>query len=119
MVQKIYAQGITFPGGQQMVGPIPGGPNSDLFTIGGIVGKAIPYVFLFAGVAFLLMIIISGFQLMTGATDPKQLDMGKKRLTYAVAGFFVIFISYWVVQGVGIMFGIPEFTQLFPLTGGR
>jgi hypothetical protein len=117
MIKKIFAQDLFLPGMTDPVtGPIPNS-NSQLFTIGGIVSRAIPYIILFAGVGTLLMILFGGFQLLTGATDPKQLENGKKRITYGLVGFFVVFLSFWLVQAIAIIFGIREFACVFPVPG--
>lgn len=113
MLKQIYAQNLLLPGGETIVDPT--GIRSDLFTLGGIVNRAIPFIILFAGVGTLLMILLAGLQLLTGANDPKKLEMGKKRLTYGLAGFFIIFLAYWVVQAVGIIFGIEEWGSIFTL----
>jgi hypothetical protein len=113
MFEKIYAQTLNLPGGTSVSGPP--GLRSELFTLGGITGRAIPFIILFAGVGTLMMILAGGFQLLTGANDPKQLEMGKKRITWGLAGFFIIFLAYWVVQAVGIIFGIEEWKLIFPL----
>lgn len=115
MLDTIFAQNLILPGdpGQNttITGPIT---NPQLQTLGGITGRAIPFIILFAGVGTLMMILFGGFQLLTGANDPKQLEMGKKRITWGLAGFFIIFLSYWVVQAVGIIFGIEEWRLIFP-----
>lgn len=74
--------------------PLGGG-----FTnLGSVVSGAIGYVFAFAGIGLLLMIIASGFSIMTAAGDAKKAEIGKARLTSAVTGFLFIFGSFWIVQ---------------------
>lgn len=84
------------------------GPSNFLFAdkkIGFIVQKAIPYVFAFAGLGLLLMIVFAGFSMLTSAGDAKKLEAGKGRLLNALIGFFLIFASFWIVQLLGIIFG--------------
>lgn len=73
--------------------------------IGFIIGAAVPYVFAFAGIGLLFMIISSGFTIMMSAGDAKKLEAGKGRLTQAIVGFLIIFAAYWMVQISGIIFG--------------
>ena len=74
--------------------------------IGDIIGRAVPLVFAIAGIGLLIMIIASGFKLMTSAGDAKKMEQGRQQLTYAVVGFIVIFASFWIVQILGIITGI-------------
>lgn len=70
-----------------------------------IISDLLTYVFAFAGVALLLMIISSGFALILSAGDPKKLAKGRASLTNAILGFIIIFAAFWIVQIVGVIFG--------------
>lgn len=74
-------------------------------NIGGIISEALKYIFAFAGVGLLLMIISSGFSMMMSAGDAKKLEAGKARLTNAIIGFLIIFASFWIVQLAGRILG--------------
>lgn len=106
-MNRVYALGL--PDKQSIAGP----DNLQLKTVGDVIRTAIPYVFLFAGIALLLMLISAGFTLLTSAGDAKKLEQGKQKLTYALVGFLVIFSAYWIVQLAGIIFGIEEITTIF------
>jgi len=43
---------------------------------------------------------------MTGANDPKAKESAGKSITNAVVGFFILFVSYWVIQIVEVVLGI-------------
>jgi len=107
---SIYAQGqsFTLPGGTVVQGLAP------FSTIGGIVSRAVPFIFAFAGIGLLLMLLAAGFNFLTSAGDPKKLEAGKQRLTNALVGFLVIFTAYWAVQLAGLIFGVQEIQTTFP-----
>lgn len=109
---KYIAQILTLPGET----PIPlYSPTGTAFSsIGDFVTRLIPFVFAVAGIGLLLMLISAGFSFLTSAGDAKKLEQGKGQLTYAVVGFLVIFVAYWIVQIAGYMFGITEFARIFP-----
>ena len=68
------------------------GPSGFTFAdakIGFIVEKALPYVFAFAGLGLLLMIVFAGFTMLTSAGDTKKLEAGKGRLTNGLIGFLL------------------------------
>jgi|SRR3989344_7123703 len=106
-MERVYALGL--PGNGSISGP----DKLQLNSIGDIISEAIPYVFLFAGIALLLMLISAGFTLLTSAGDAKKLDSGKQTLTYALVGFLLIFAAFWIVQLAGIIFGIEEINSIF------
>jgi len=82
-------------------------------SIGEIIEKAMPFVFAFAGVGLLLMIISAGFSLLTSAGDPKKAAAGQQQLTFAIIGFLIIFLAYWITQIAGNIFGIEAIKNTF------
>ncbi len=93
---------------------IPGtGTTFDTANIGQIIGDAMIYVFAAAGIGLLLMIISSGFTLMTSAGDAKKMASGQARLTNALIGFLLVFGAFWIVQILGVVFGWQGITEIF------
>lgn len=82
-------------------------------SIGDVVGGALTYVFAFAGIGLLLMIIRSGYTLMLSAGDAKKLALGRTSLTNAIVGFVIIFAAFWIVQIAGVMFGWHSIGLIF------
>jgi uncharacterized membrane protein len=82
-------------------------------SLGDIIYRAIPFVFAFAGVGLLIMLILGGFAFLTSAGDTKKLEGGKQRITHAIIGFLIIFVAYWVVQIVGTIFGLSAINLIF------
>ena len=114
---NILAQALQLPGDTK---PVNGaldvrtfGGAGNTITIGNILSRAIPFIFIFAGVGLFLMILASGFDFLTSAGDAKKLDQGKQRLTFAVVGFIIIFSAFWIVQIFGAMFGLQTITNSF------
>ncbi len=81
--------------------------------LGEIIGKSLTYIFAAAGIGLLLMIISSGFSLMTSAGDPKKAGAGKSRLTNAIVGFLLIFAAFWIVQILGTILGWESIGNIF------
>ena len=89
---------------------LPADPITTKFTnVGGIISLAIKYVYVIAGLSLLAMLIYGGVMLMTAAGDPKKADGGYKLISNALIGFFIIFISYWLVKIVEVMLGAQIF----------
>lgn len=70
-----------------------------------IIASSLSFVFAFAGIGLLLMIIRAGFTLMMSAGDAKKLASGRTALTNAIVGFIIIFSAFWIVQIAGTIFG--------------
>jgi len=90
------------------------GGNNELHTDGklnvaGLINRTLSFIFPLAGLALFLMLVWGGFEMLTGTASKKNLDAGKERVTAAIIGFLLLFISYWIVQiveyvtGVGIL----------------
>ncbi|MEK7543610.1 MAG: hypothetical protein AAB557_01985 [Patescibacteria group bacterium] len=112
-MESVFAQKLEIPGNGPTKELIEGPTGLTMNSIGDIINKAIPYIFSFAGLALLLMLIMAGFDLLTSAGDAKKLEMGKQRLTYAVVGIILIIVAYWLVQIAGIIFGVAEIQSVF------
>lgn len=113
-MNKILAQSLTLPWEGEGDPPVVKSLDGFNFTsIGDVVTRLIPFVFAFAGIGLLLMIISAGFTLLTSAGDAKKLDMGKNKLTYALVGFLIIFVAFWVVQIMGRIFGLQDIQTIF------
>ena len=78
-----------------------------LSTPGGIISKALgSFVFPIAGIILFVVLLLGGFQMLTGATNSKSLDEGKQRITAAIMGFLLLFAAYWIAQLLELIFGI-------------
>lgn len=83
-------------------------PSKQTLDLGFIISSLLPYLFVFAGLALLVYLILGGFQLLTSGGDPKAVDSAKGKITAAVIGFLIIFTSYWLVQILQVIFGLPK-----------
>jgi hypothetical protein len=115
-MNKILAQSLQIPWGTGGTTTIKGpldNYSGGQFTIGSILSRVIPYVFIFAGIGLLLMLLGSGFSFLTSAGDPKKMDKAKGQLTNALVGFLIIFVAFWLVQALGIIFGLSDIGAIF------
>lgn len=82
------------------------GLNTELTSINGIISTLLPILLIFGGIILLFMLISGGFTMMTAVSDPKGADAGKQRITAALTGFFLLFLSYWIIQILEIVLGV-------------
>lgn len=102
---KVYAQTLKFNDGSGMSFQVTG-DVSWAKKIGDIINRSMDYVFLFAGVALLLMLLAGGFKFLTSGGDPKKMQSGQQQVTWALVGFVLIFVSFFIVQIAEVMFGL-------------
>ena len=67
------------------------------------------YVYVVAGLILLFALISGGFQMMLGASDEKGLIASKAKITNALVGFLILFLSYWIIQIVEYVLGVKFF----------
>ena len=61
-------------------------------------------VFLIAGVILFIMIIVAGFNMITGA-NKQDLEKSKKTISGAALGFIAMFAAYWIMQLLSMITG--------------
>jgi len=81
------------------------GLNSGLDTLGGIVTTFLPWILGIAGLVLFFYVIWGGFGIMTAKGDPKATASAREHL--------IVFMAYWLVQLVGLIFGIQQFRSIF------
>lgn len=96
---------ITSQGPQPTIefrGPLPTSttnPGTLRFeSLGDILTIALQYLFPLAGFLLFLFLVFGGFQLLTSSGDPKKVEAGRNRITYAVVGFVLLIASYWITK---------------------
>lgn len=81
-------------------GPIPtDSPGHYRFgSLGDIINMAISYLFPLAGIILFIFIVLGGFELLTSAGDPKKVESARNKITYAVIGFVLLIVAYWLTK---------------------
>ncbi len=85
---------------------VPGDP-------GALISAILPYIFGIAGILLLVYLVLGGFQLMTSRGDPKAVAGAWAKITNAVIGFVIVFVSFLLVRLIGQILGITAFSALF------
>jgi len=65
-----------------------------------------------AGLAFLIMFIVGGFQYMQSSNDPKATAAASSTLTYALIGLVGVIVSWLILSFIGTFTGanVTDFT---------
>src|SRR3989338_10630303 len=76
----------------------PGVPTGGLNKLVEIVRLSIELAFIFAILLCLYVLIFSGFQWVFSGGDKQKLQTARQRLTYAVVGLSLVFLSLLIID---------------------
>lgn len=97
---------LNIGGGTSIDQSSPSAYKTDLSTPGGIISRALTFIFPLAGLLLFALLVWGGFEMLIGSPTKKSMESGKNRITAAVAGFFLLFAAYWIWQIVEVIFGV-------------
>lgn len=82
-------------------------PAQSFPTLGDFVARLLPMALVVGGVIFFVMVIASGFAILTGAGSDDEAAKAKwhQILTAGVAGLIIMFSAYWIVQIINFLTG--------------
>lgn len=72
-----------------------------------LVAAILPTIYIIAAFILFLYFIFGGFTMLSAGSDPKKTESGQQALTNAIIGFVLIFTSYWIIQIIQIITGVP------------
>lgn len=75
-------------------------------SLGGIISNFLPTLLIIAGLILFAMLVMGGFTMLAGAADKEAQETGKKQVTSALVGFFIIFLAYWIAQILQVIFKV-------------
>lgn len=71
-----------------------------------ILNVLMPFLFVFAGMILFVMLLWGGFEMLSSAATPDSKNAGQQRITAAIIGFVLLFVSYWIAQIVQFITGV-------------
>ena len=77
-------------------------PNVSTF-----IATILPNVYVVAGLVLFFLVLLGGFFTITGAGDEEKIKRGHMILTSAILGFAIVFGSFWLIQIIQILTGVP------------
>ncbi|MEK7065644.1 MAG: hypothetical protein AAB961_01505 [Patescibacteria group bacterium] len=85
------------------------GPANAFGTFGELVTVIVKNAFVIAGVIAFLLLVFGAFTIImgAGAGDTKQLEKGRQAIVGAVTGLIIVVGSFWIVQIVEKLTGVP------------
>lgn len=71
-----------------------------------IVSEITKYLFVLAGLLLLFYLIYGGFHMIVASHDEKALVEAKGKITNALVGFLILFLSFWIMQIMQYVLGV-------------
>lgn len=107
-LNPVSSSAATTPGGGITPGPSIENPLK-FGTIPEILDEVAKFLYTIAIAVVTIMVLWGGFQILTAAGRPEQIDKGKKTLLYAVIGTVVILVAGGIADlTANILGGTPE-----------
>ena len=72
-----------------------------------LISSILPNIYTVASLILLIYAVAGGFIFITAAGNTEQAGKGKQIITNALIGFLIIFASYWIIQAVTVITGVP------------
>lgn len=76
-------------------------------SVGTLISSWLPNIYILGGIIVLISIIASGLMWIGNAGDVKKVEEAQKILNFAIMGFIFLFATYWIVQIIQVLTGIP------------
>ncbi len=76
-------------------------------TPAALINTLLPNIFTIAGLVLFVFIIGAGLKIVMNPGDSKAVGEGQKAISYAIGGFLLLLASYWVIQIIQYVTGVP------------
>lgn len=76
-------------------------------SVSKLFNNILPNVYIAAGLIIFFMIIFGGFTIISNAGNTDKTKEGGQIITSAIIGLLVLFASYWIIQLIQVVTGIP------------
>lgn len=112
---------FTIPGPAGSTEPLPAPPGIPSSLQGGLsssgsslIGLGLTYLTIAATIIAIVVVMLSGIQMITSGGDVEQLKSAKRRLFYGIIGLVIVLGSFFIVRTVLYMLRIDTSTYLNP-----
>jgi len=93
---------LTLPGGEKITAP----GNIPNVGISPIIQFAVTTLLVLAVIVTLFFLVYGGISFITSGGDKQKVVQARLRITYAIVGLIIIFLSFFIVNLIGGVFGI-------------
>lgn len=106
---RLLAQKLKI-GNQEIEGPLrltrPGGEAIANPTIADLISVILSFLYPIASILLFFFLVWGGFDILVSQGNAEKLESGKKKISAALVGFFLLILSYLVVRLIAYIFGL-------------
>lgn len=99
-MKKLIVQRITI-NGNLIEGPLKG-----IDTLADLINIIVKFVYPFAGILLFIYLVWGGYDYLLSQGNPEKVKGAQGKLTSAIIGFVLLFISYILVRIIALIFGL-------------
>src|SRR5437870_3803797 len=96
---------LTLPGGQT-INPGTGLPTGGLTTVVKVIANALTLLLILVTILTLVYLIWGGINWTTSGGDKSKVAQARAKITYAIIGLIIAFISFGLLSLFGYFFGV-------------
>lgn len=95
------------------IGTAFGSPLGQSIGIGDLVGTFLSAAITVSGIIMIFLFIGGGLMMVVsaGSGDSQGAAQGKQAVTWAIAGFIIVFTAYWIIKIIEIITATPFLTN--------
>lgn len=82
--------------------------TNSFVTVGDVISRIMEYAFPVAGIILFVVLVSAGFDYMGSAGEPKKIGEAWKKITYSLAGFGLLLVSFFIVRTVARILGFDS-----------
>lgn len=107
MIREIaFSIPVGTSGGSLKIKPVGGMPTGGLRKVEDIIQFGIIFLFIIATLLALAFLIWGGIQWITSGGDKAGIETARKKVTFALIGLVVTFLSFFIINALGVFLGI-------------
>lgn len=99
-MNNLIAQKITI-NNHDITGPLQG-----ITTLADLINVIVKFVYPFAGILLFIYLVWGGYDYLLSQGNPEKVKGAQGKLTSAIIGFVLLFISYILVRIIALIFGL-------------
>lgn len=99
-MNNLIAQKITI-NNHDITGPLQG-----ITTLADLINVIVKFVYPFAGILLFIYLVWGGYDYLLSQGNPEKVKGAHGKLTSAIIGFVLLFISYILVRIIALIFGL-------------
>ncbi len=103
MKSQLLAQKICINGSANCItGPL----DPSIQSLGDVINRVMQFLIPLASVILLLVLIWGGYDYLMSQGNPEKIKAGQAKITSALFGFILLFVSYVLVRLIAFIFGL-------------